>query len=446
MFWGTVTVLMIATAASTYLAWDVIAPSGSTAHHQVSTRIAMRLIDVFVVGWTLWVGAAIGSFLNVVAYRLPLGRSLNGRSHCPTCDHQLSWNENTPVLGWIFLGGRCRHCDQPISPRYPLVEWMVGLTLGGIALVRVYNISLPHDPVSGFRGRFDGPLLGDIQTWITLLVHVTAISVLWAMALIRYDGGRFPVKMVWAIVGLVAAMVAMPWLNIESWKQVADLPAANWQGGPEQTPSRLDALVACIAAIVTATLIGRSLARGLNPSADLKLDPLGKGTRRMVDLIAMLSVVALIFGWQSTIALVVVASWLAWSMGWFRGFPDDPLSRLGVALVLVSASHMMVWHWLHGQTYWPSDTSEPVVILGWATAALCVPIWLRCKPEFVAGGFVAGGFVAEGFVTGGATPRFGSASTGDRPDVDRPDGDATIQNNQDAHQDADEDDDDDDDV
>jgi leader peptidase (prepilin peptidase)/N-methyltransferase len=73
-------------------------------------------------------GAAIGSFLNVVVYRLPAGLSiLYPPSRCPHCLHQLGKTENVPVLGWLWLKGRCRWCKSPISSRYPLVETATAL-------------------------------------------------------------------------------------------------------------------------------------------------------------------------------------------------------------------------------------------------------------------------------------------------------------------------------
>jgi leader peptidase (prepilin peptidase)/N-methyltransferase len=73
-------------------------------------------------------GASIGSFLNVVVYRLPAGLSiLFPASRCPQCLHRLGQRENVPVLGWLWLRGRCRHCHTRISPRYPLVEAATGL-------------------------------------------------------------------------------------------------------------------------------------------------------------------------------------------------------------------------------------------------------------------------------------------------------------------------------
>lgn len=73
-------------------------------------------------------GASIGSFVSVVVYRIPAGLSiLWPASRCPHCLHKLGKYENVPVLGWLWLRGRCRHCKGVISPRYPLVEAATGL-------------------------------------------------------------------------------------------------------------------------------------------------------------------------------------------------------------------------------------------------------------------------------------------------------------------------------
>jgi leader peptidase (prepilin peptidase)/N-methyltransferase len=68
-------------------------------------------------------GLLVGSFLNVVVYRLPRGESLtHPRSRCPSCGTQLRAVDNVPVVSWLALRGRCHHCGAPVSARYPLVE------------------------------------------------------------------------------------------------------------------------------------------------------------------------------------------------------------------------------------------------------------------------------------------------------------------------------------
>lgn len=73
-------------------------------------------------------GASIGSFLNVVIYRVPANLSLlHPPSRCPRCHHRLQPYDNVPIFGWLWLRGRCRYCRTPISSRYPLVEAFTGV-------------------------------------------------------------------------------------------------------------------------------------------------------------------------------------------------------------------------------------------------------------------------------------------------------------------------------
>jgi len=73
-------------------------------------------------------GLAFGSFLNVCIYRLPRGLSVVApRSACPECKEPIAFYDNLPVLSWLILGGRCRHCKTQITPRYLMIELITGL-------------------------------------------------------------------------------------------------------------------------------------------------------------------------------------------------------------------------------------------------------------------------------------------------------------------------------
>ena len=80
-------------------------------------------------------GAIVGSFLNVVAYRLPRHESLiHGSSHCPKCGTPVKPYDNVPILSFLLLRGHCRSCSEPISPRYPLVEALTAALCVGAVL------------------------------------------------------------------------------------------------------------------------------------------------------------------------------------------------------------------------------------------------------------------------------------------------------------------------
>jgi leader peptidase (prepilin peptidase)/N-methyltransferase len=98
----------------------------------------------FIVGTSALFGLIIGSFLNVVAYRIPAGMSVvQPPSACPHCDHPIRPRDNVPVVSWLMLAGRCRDCGEPISPRYPIVEATTGLLFGGTAWIIGDSWTLP---------------------------------------------------------------------------------------------------------------------------------------------------------------------------------------------------------------------------------------------------------------------------------------------------------------
>ena len=129
-------------------------------------------------------GALIGSFLNVVAYRVPVGESLvSPGSHCPGCGAAVRPYDNVPVLSWFILRGRCRDCGTRISPRYPLVEL---LTAAAFATVVAVN---------GFDD--------------DLLLELPFVAALIALAAIDLDHRLLPNKIVYplAAYGLVATLL-----------------------------------------------------------------------------------------------------------------------------------------------------------------------------------------------------------------------------------------------
>jgi leader peptidase (prepilin peptidase)/N-methyltransferase len=137
--------------------------------------------------WSLLFGLVIGSFLNVVIYRVPRHESLvRPGSHCPTCGAAIRWYDNIPLVSWLLLRARCRNCRGRISLRYPLVEAFMGASF----VLAVWRLDL---------------------TW-SVAVAWAFIATLIALAMIDYDHMIIPSKITLpgAVVGLGASVALDP--------------------------------------------------------------------------------------------------------------------------------------------------------------------------------------------------------------------------------------------
>jgi leader peptidase (prepilin peptidase) / N-methyltransferase len=157
-------------------------------------------------------GAAIGSFVNVLAYRLPRHESLvKPRSRCPQCKTQIAGYDNIPVVSWMLLRGRCRHCRAPIPMRYPLVEALTALLFVAVGLRTGLEYTLL--PALALTITLVAAAETDLEHHIipNRLMATSAIAgvALWAIA----DAGRLPENlMAGAAAGgfLLAAALAYP--------------------------------------------------------------------------------------------------------------------------------------------------------------------------------------------------------------------------------------------
>lgn len=110
-------------------------------------------------------GAVIGSFLNVVIWRVPRGESIvSPGSHCPHCDRPLQWYENIPLLSFLALRGRCRTCKGPIAPRYFWVELLTALVIAGI--IRLYGATVDGITLCIFAAALIAAFAIDIEHYI----------------------------------------------------------------------------------------------------------------------------------------------------------------------------------------------------------------------------------------------------------------------------------------
>jgi len=155
--------------------------------------------------WISCLGANVGSFLNVVIFRLPEGLSVvHPGSRCPKCLQPIRWFDNIPILSWLLLRAKCRHCGLPISSRYPILEAVVAATFLVLAFVGppTDGRNLPYTSIHGRGGL-------DLALWLTFAWHMLLLVTLLGAAMMRYDGHRPPFRL---FVPALLVGLSGPWL------------------------------------------------------------------------------------------------------------------------------------------------------------------------------------------------------------------------------------------
>lgn len=153
----------------------------------------MNLHPVILLVFVFAVGCCIGSFLNVVIYRLPREKSLvTPPSSCPSCGRHIQFYDNIPLVSWLVLRAKCRYCKAPISPRYFVIELLTGLVFLGLFIlyfvwpVRHIEIEGQMGVAAFFRGG-----------WLIYLIHIILLSSLIAVSAVDLELWLIPIVVCW---------------------------------------------------------------------------------------------------------------------------------------------------------------------------------------------------------------------------------------------------------
>ncbi len=144
--------------------------------------------------WIFVLGCCIGSFLNVVIYRLPREISLvHPGSSCPHCGQPIRFYDNIPLLSWVVLRARCRRCKGPISPRYFIIELLTGTLFLGLYLVYFHTDVRMSVHVG--------------NSWLVYLVHIALLSAFIAASAIDLELWIIPLSVCWfvTVVGVIGS-------------------------------------------------------------------------------------------------------------------------------------------------------------------------------------------------------------------------------------------------
>ncbi len=167
-------------------------------------------------------GCCVGSFVNVVIYRLPRDRSLIlPPSACPACGRRIRFYDNIPLVSWLLLGRKCRYCKAPISPRYFVIELLTGLVFSGLFLL-YFRTNLRAGTGSFLGGG-----------WFIYLLSVILLAAFAAASAIDLELWVIPVSICWFVtaVGLIGSGVGVYIIDPSVIRGYALLPSASASTG-----------------------------------------------------------------------------------------------------------------------------------------------------------------------------------------------------------------------
>ena len=182
------------------------------------------MIDALLILFVFAFGTCLGSFLNVVIYRMPRNESIVfPSSHCTACGRKIRFHDNIPIVSWLALRGRCRFCGVKISPQYLLVEAATGAMLAGLYVcyfvLRVRTLGVgPGDPV------WPAEHLSLIYAWPMFIAHAALLCGLLACAVVDIRHYIVPLPVMWTVAVIGALAVAYrphPFLPTATPPQVA---------------------------------------------------------------------------------------------------------------------------------------------------------------------------------------------------------------------------------
>ncbi len=346
----------------------------------------MTLLMWYQVLLVFFVGAAVGSFVNVVVSRLPLEKNLIWPgSRCGSCLQPIRWYDNLPLVSYLWLRGRCRTCGAKFSARYFLVE--LGMALGFVGLFYLELVRNVHQWPEGWQGWAIRQGFFPQSWWLGYGYHAILFSFLTAAAVCDLQGREIPfsLTLTGTMIGLIGATLfswPWPWMPAEAtpspggfgppgdewkgglirqgiyawpvWGPLPDFlaPGGNWQTG--------------LATGLVGALVGTFMMRAI---AFLFSAGLGKEALGMGDAVLWMMAGAFL-GWQPLVAgfFVSVVPALVFAAVNVIVYRDNSLP-FGPSLAAGAVIVMLFWHWI-GPPFQPIYFWGQIIM--WLTIAMLV--------------------------------------------------------------------------
>lgn len=294
-------------------------------------------LQLFMNLWILFFGASVGSFLNVIVYRMPREMSLSSPpSRCPGCETKIRRGDNLPVIGWLLLKGRCRACQMRIPIRYPTVEAITGLLFLLVAHLELLSggATLPVRVPEAYTGFIWVVWYTKWDLVSLYLYHMLMIINVLTIGLMSRDGVRIPLRL-WGpliAVGIVCPMI-WPGLHPQPWSM------SLWHRAMErgESPDWWWGMASC--------LLGGGVGLSLGWGGGKLLDRDPKDGIGRQGLKIGLLIVGIYLGWQAGlwVGLLVYASSSVWNL--MSRKREGKGGDVGITLVGSTVGFLITWRW-----------------------------------------------------------------------------------------------------
>lgn len=343
--WGWLAIGAIAGGASVYVLlgthFEVRQQIEPDWGSQIAPTLQRHSMEAIVTLWFAFLGGCFGSFLNVVIYRLPAGRTLFGNSGCPRCGHAIRPQHNIPVIGWLFLQGKCRDCRLPIAVRYPLVELLVAGFFLGITFGEILpgGSNLPNFTSATFPGVVGVVLDPQWELLSIAILHAAILTILISWVYIAYDGHAIPFTYAASVLLVIGGATLL---------------------FPHLVPVRSVALPELAAAVAWGLAVGwlswyAGAVRG-------RREP----RQSLASVITGYLLLAIAFGGIATLSIFLLEGMVRAAVFWIDGRGVVPW---GLPLCLAGLLQVLLWQWLAQGPWWPHLDSPSSLVAGTAVAA-----------------------------------------------------------------------------
>ncbi len=341
---------------------------------EASQAALMKLLGVI---WIFFLGGCFASFLNVVAWRLPRGRGVNGSSMCPFCETELLFSDNLPVFGWIRNSGQCRTCETPISPRYLIVEIFLGTIFLLIAFLEILTggSNLPFhmsDLSRGFEHLIFDPKWNLMQI---ASYHLALICLLFTFSLIRSERLQVPRNVFYWGLGIgIGLPLIWPNMTFIAWN-ISTHQLINIERGSSTQ------LITIAYGLIAGSACGLLGSWATFNFKRMQEDRVHQSTIEQFngvdDVIAAMALVGIFLGWQAALSvtlflLLIQVALLVCNQG------NGPSAVTPSAAVFVATLlHLLTWKGQTALPLWPSPTANALEIAAGLVVIFLISAVLR---------------------------------------------------------------------